>query len=115
MRCGNSWTGLVNQLLKLSIAKIAENKPRRLQRIIRKLSLYFGINRASDDGQIGPAIVIEIGEAGAPADVPGFHPETRSQSHIGESGSPIVAVEHVGVIREVSFEDVEFPVEIVIA
>ena len=77
-------TRFVNQFFKLSIAKIAEYESRCLQRVIGKLGFYFGINRAGHDRKIRPAIIVEIGEPGPPADISSFHAKSRRDGHVGK-------------------------------
>ena len=64
---------------------------------------------------IGPAIVIQIHHAGAPADVSGFDSEPCAQRGYFKVARSIVDVEFVCVFGEVRFEEIEIAIEIEIA
>src|SRR5258708_36377659 len=95
---------LFNQFFELAIPQIAEDKPRSLQRVLRKLRFDLGIDGSGNDCQIWPAIVVEIGEPGAPADVAGFNPEAGRNPYIRKVTSSIIAIQHVGVVCKTSLK-----------
>src|SRR4029077_18188907 len=64
----NGRTGFVAKFLKRVVAEIAEKHARTLVREFGQLLFDLGIDAAGDDKEIGPAVVIEIEHAGAPAD-----------------------------------------------
>src|SRR5207302_1633961 len=72
MRFGDRRTGAVQKLLESAAAQVAEQHPRRLVRKLRMLALHLGENASSYPKEIWQAVVIQVGDAVPPTDVPGL-------------------------------------------
>ena len=57
------------QFLEPAVAEVAKHQPRRVERIVGQRPLDFGVDAAGHHEQVGQAVVVEIDDAGAPADV----------------------------------------------
>ncbi len=67
-----------------------------------------------NDEEIGPAVVVDVGEHGAPAEGIGVDGEACGEGHIGEGAVAVVVVEGGGVVGEVGLEEVEVAVAVVV-
>ncbi len=85
-------------LLKLPISQISEDEPGRLERIGREASFDFRVDRPGYDGQIRPAIVIEVGKSRAPAGVASLYAEATCKGYVSEVSFSVVFVEDVGIV-----------------
>ena len=107
--------GLLLKLLEGPVAEIAKDGARRLVRILRELALHLGVDVAGHHEKSGMAVVVEVDDPGAPADVARLHAEPRRPRHVVEVPLAVVVVEAVGVVGEMRLEEVEVPVEVVVA
>src|SRR5688500_5141080 len=82
--------------------------------IFFKVLLNLRVDIASDDHYVGPPIVIEISESGSPLYIACVI-ETRRSRRILEKFPPTISVEYRQIICEMSFEDVQKAVAIVVA
>ena len=64
--------------------------------------------------EVGPAVVVDVGEHGSPAEGVGVDAEACRESHVGEGAVGIVVVEGGGVVGEVGLEEVEATVSVVV-
>ena len=115
VRRGDAGARFLDQLLEPAVAEVAEHQPRRLERIGRQRPLDFRDRRCRSPGTGREAVVVEIDDAGAPADVARLDADARADRDVVEVALAVVAIEHVGVVGEVRLEDVEVAVEIVVA
>ena len=74
----------------------------------------LGVDVAVDDEEIGPAVVVDVGEHGAPAERVGVDAEAGCEGYVGEGAIAVVVVEGGGVVGEVGLEDVERAVAVVV-
>ena len=103
------------QFFKRAVAQVAEDRARGFVGILRQLALHFRVNVACNHEQIGIAIVIQIDDAGAPADVTGIDCEARRSGEVVEVSLAVIVIKAVGVLGEVGFEQIEMTVEIIVA
>src|ERR1044071_10073278 len=111
MRGCNRRSSLAHQLFKNPLAEVPKDRTRRLVWILWKSSFDRGINVSSRHEQIGVAVIVEIDHPCAPAHVTCFDPETRRDRGIVEIRLPIVAIENIGIVGKVGFENVEMSIE----
>src|SRR5712671_5706096 len=78
------------------------------------LAVNFRINVPVDQQKIGPSVIIEIEKHGAPAEELGVQAESSSIGDIVESAVAIVAIQRGGVVGEISLENIELAVSVVI-
>ena len=69
---------------------------------------------AVDDYEVGPTVVVDVGEHGSPAEGFGVNAEAGGKGGVGESAVGVVAVEGSGVVGEVGFEEVDATVSVVV-
>ncbi len=74
----------------------------------------LGIDVAVDDEEVGPAVVVDVGEHGAPAEGVGVDGEACGVGLVGEGTVAVGVVEGGGVVGEIGFEDVEVAVTVVV-
>ena len=67
-----------------------------------------------DDEEIGPAVVVDVGEHGAPAEGVGVDAEAGWEGYVGEGAVAVSVVEGGGVVGEVGLEEVEVAVAVVV-
>src|SRR5215470_16294446 len=115
MRGGYSRAGSIRQLLKLPFSEIAKYGARRFVGILRQFLLHLRVHAACHHEQIGIAIVVEIDYPRPPADIARFHPNSRGASDIIEIRGAVVVVKDVGVVGEMSLEEIKVTVKIVVA
>ena len=76
VRRGNAGPGSVDEFFKGLIAEIAKNRARRLVGILAELSFHFRVNVTGNHEEIGVTVVVEIDDAGAPANIARLHANT---------------------------------------
>ena len=81
----------------------------------RQFLFDAGIGAAGHQENIRPAIVIQIDDAGAPADIAGFDAEAGAQRGVSKLPLPSLTIEVVRVFGEVGFEEIEVAIEIEVA
>ncbi len=67
------------------------------------------------DEDIKPAVVVEVREAAAPAEIAAAESQAGCKGGVGESPVAVVSVEAARIIREIRLEDVQPAVAIVVA
>ena len=77
VRLGNSRPSRFDQLLESVIPQIAKNRARRLVCVLREGSFNFRVDVACDHKQIRVAVIVEINNSSAPADITRFHANAR--------------------------------------
>src|SRR5579883_864428 len=115
VRLGDARPGLLQQFFELAGAEIAKDHARRLVRDLGQLVLDFRIDHAGGVEQIGQAVVIQVHNAGAPADEPRLDAQPGAARHIQKHALAVVAVEHGQIVLEVGLENVEVTVGVVVA
>ena len=115
MRRRHTGPGFVDELLEPAVAKISEHEPRRPKRIGRKLLLDFRIDAAGDEKKVGQAVVVQIDDARPPSHVSCLDAKSGADRDVVEVAVAVVPIQHVGVVGEVGLENIEVPVEIVVA
>src|ERR1035437_198624 len=93
MRLGDAGPRQVAQFFEFAVSQIAKNHAGRLVGGIRRLLFHFGIDHAGGEEEVGKAVVVQVHDARAPTDVPGFHAEARADRYVAEIALPVVAVE----------------------
>src|SRR5580698_3222492 len=73
------------------------------------------IDLTGGDKQIGQAVIIQIYDSRAPANVTGLHAQAGLQRHVGEFALSIVFVKHTGVVGEMSFENAECSIQLIVS
>src|SRR6266478_1749083 len=68
------------------------------------LAVHFGINVAVDEQEIGPAVIVHIGEHHAPAKILGVQAESRGKSLVVKRAIAVVAVKSRGIVGKICFE-----------
>src|SRR5580704_16807362 len=76
------------------------------------LFVYFGIDVAVDQQEIGPTVIVEIEKHGAPAEILGVQAEAGVKSDIVEGAIAVVAIERGSVVGEIGFENVQVAVAV---
>src|SRR5713101_6624661 len=97
-----------------SVAIVVIQNPGLLEIAAEMLAIHFRVDVAVRQEQIGPAVVVEIEKRDAPAKVLRVEPESRGKGFIVEGAVAIVAVERGGIVREISFEQIEFAVTVIV-
>ena len=115
MRSAHATASLLYQFLESSVPQIAKHKAGSPERIGWESSLHLGIYASGRDEQIREAVVVEIDDAGAPPYIASFDAQAGADGDVVEVPFPVVAVEDIGIVGEVRFEDVEVSVEVVVA
>src|SRR6267142_148374 len=77
MCCGYARPSFLDQLFKHAFAQVSKNGARRLIRVLRKLFLNSWIYVPRRHEQIRPAVIVQINDAGAPANEPRFNSQSR--------------------------------------
>src|SRR4029077_4272006 len=106
VRFGYGWARLLPQLLEGTIAQGPKDGARRLVCVLRQLALDFRVDVAGHHEDIGVTVVVEIDDAGSPADVARFHGNASRAGHIVKISFPVVVVEAVGIFGEVGLEEI---------
>src|SRR5580698_5827167 len=73
------------------------------------------IDLTGGDKQIRQAVIIQIHDTRAPANVTGLHAQAGLQRHVGEFALSIVFVEHAGVVGEMSLENAERSIQLIVS
>src|SRR2546425_10566760 len=76
--------------------------------------LDLGIDVTVADENVGPAVVVHVEKAAAPAEILRVRAESGGESGVLEIGAAEIAIERGRVAGEIGFDDVEIAVEIVI-
>ena len=87
--------------------RVAEDDARAAVRVLRQHALDLRIDVAGDVEHVRPAVVVEIGQAGAPLDVAVLHARGRPRRDVLEQALAEIAVERGDVVGEVRLEQVE--------
>jgi hypothetical protein len=112
MRLGDAGPRQVAQFFEFAVSQIAKNHAGRFVGRVGRLLLHFGIDHAGGEEQVGKAVVVQVHDAGAPADVARFHTQARADGDVAEIALAVVAVEHVGVAAKMRLEDIQVSVGI---
>src|SRR5215831_21179726 len=115
MRRGDSRPPAVDDLFEAAAAEVAKDDAGRFHRVLRELLRDLGEDAAGYEEEVGIAVVIEVGHAGAPAHVAGLDADAGRQGDVVEVSFAIAAVKDARVVGEVGLEYVEVAVEIVVA
>src|SRR5438067_414407 len=105
----------LDQFFKSAVAKVANDRARCLVGVLRELSFYFRIDVAGHHEQVWVTIVVEVGNSGSPAYIARFDADARRSRHIIEISLPVVAIKNISVVREVGLEEIQVPVQIIVA
>ena len=114
MQRRNARPHLARHVLEFSVPEIAINDARRLEFLVELVAVNLRIDLAGDVEDVGPAVVVVVHKARAPAH------ELRVQAHPGKIGDVaegpvlVVVVEVRGVVGKIGLEDVETAVAVVI-
>src|SRR3989441_4273970 len=76
--------------------------------------LDFGIDVAVANENVGPAVVVHVEKAAAPAEILRVSAESSGESGVLEIGATEIAIERGRVAGEIRLDDVEIAVEVVI-
>src|SRR5208283_1203460 len=106
--------GVVGHIEELAVAAVPIEQARLLECLADAAAVEVGIDVAVGDDDILPAVVVEVEEADAPADVLGVDGEAGLGGDLGETNLAEVAVEVGDVAGEIGLDDVEPAVVIVI-
>src|ERR1039457_7490905 len=106
MAVGNARAAAGAHVLELSLPTDTQHNSRVFVLVLRKELLQLGVHAAVYEKQIEKAIVVEVGEARAPADVACKLPKPRFRRHVFKMGVAIVAVQDRRIVGEMSLEDV---------
>src|SRR5450755_2123880 len=111
---GNRRSGFVAEFLEAAIAQISEHYTRPFVGELREFPFHLGVNTSGGHEQIRKPVVVEVDDSCAPADVVCLNADLCSTGPILEVACAVVVVEPVGVVGEMSFEDVEMTVEVIV-
>src|ERR1700684_1472325 len=103
----NSSTCRVDQLLKMSIAEITKDYPRRVHRILGEFLRHLRENAPGHQEEIRLSVIVQVHDAGAPSHEARLHPEASGSRDVVKRALAIVAIEYTGVIGEVGLEDIQ--------
>ena len=113
-RFGEGWAGGFADVFELAVAQIAVEEAGFAVGGAEFGGVDFGVDVAVDDQEVGPAVVVDVGEHGSPAEGVGVDAETGGEGGVGEGAVGIVAVEGCGVVGEVGLEEVDAAVSVVV-
>src|SRR5690348_7516306 len=105
MRCRDTRTSFGDQLFKHALTQISKNCARRFVGVFGYLFFDLWIDVAGGHEQVGIAVVIEVDDSGAPADVASFDAEARGCGGVLKVGLAIVAIKNVAIVGEMGFEN----------
>src|SRR5437016_3258046 len=108
-------SGALGNLLEAPVAEVSKDLARHLEAVIGNNFFDFGIDCPVYLAQVEPAVIIEVGEAGAPADVARLDGQSRSRGDVVEKLAFDVAIEDGRVVAEVGGEDIEPAVAVEVA
>lgn len=111
---GEAGTGSLADVFELAVAEIVIEESRLAVEGAEFGGVDLWIDMAVDHEKVRPAIVIDIGKHGAPAEGVGVDAEAGGEGHVGVGAVAVVPVESRCVVGEVGFEEVEFAVTIII-
>src|ERR1051325_2148610 len=84
-------------------------------KLLRTVSLVnLWINVAIDLHDVGPAVVIKVGEATSPSDITIVDCDPGWEGHIGKASVSIVVIQVAGIVGKIGFEDVEPSIAVVV-
>src|SRR5438034_4419816 len=115
MRGGNARAGFADQLFKYALPQVSENRARSLVRVLGELLLDLRVNMAGRHEQVRIAVVIQINNPRAPTHVTRLDPQARGRGGVLKVRLSIVTIKNVPIIGEVRLEDIEVPIQIIIA
>jgi len=111
---GDARTGVGGNVGERAVSVVVIKDARFLEGAAEMLAVDFGVDVAVDEEEIGPAVVVEVEEHRAPAEIFGVEAEASGISNIVKSAVAIVAIESRGVVGEIGFENVEVAVAVVV-
>src|SRR6266568_3422717 len=85
-------SGPLGNLLEAPVAEVSKDLARHFEAVIGNDFFDFGIDRPVHLAQVEPAVIIEVGEAGAPADVARLNGQSRGRGDVVEKLSFNVAI-----------------------
>ena len=103
-RRGDAGTGVGGDIGKSTVAVVVVENARFLKGTAEMLAIHFRVDVAIDEENIGPAVVIEVKEHGAPAEVFRVEAEAGGIRDVVECAVAVVAIESGGVVGEICFE-----------
>ena len=98
----------------MAIAEILVDQARIFEGLAEVVLIDLRIDVAVDLNDIGPAVVVVVDEAAAPRHIVVVDPDSGVEGEIAEGAVAVVVVEVAGVIGEVSLEDIEPAVAVVV-
>src|SRR5216684_6417043 len=111
---GDAGAGVVRNVGEAAVAEIfIEQLALRVAGFGLEL-LDFRVDVAVANENVGPAVVVEIEKAAAPAEILGVFAEAGLVGGIFEIGATEIAVERRSVAGEIGFDEIEIAIEIVI-
>src|ERR1700722_3144234 len=111
---GDAGGGIGGNVGEGAVTIVVIKDARFLESAAQMLAVDFRIDVAVDEEEIGPAVIVEVEEHGAPAEVFGVEAQAGGIGDVVESAVAVVAIESGGVVGEICFEDVELAVAVVI-
>src|ERR1022692_1050484 len=99
---------------ELPVSPIPEQLARLVKLFAEVILFNEGINVPVRYEQVLPAVVVDVHKGGAPFYVLGVNGQTGAAGDVAERAIAQVAVEGVGITREVGLEDVEVTIAVVI-
>src|ERR1700737_4970992 len=114
VRHRDSFTSLRLQLFKSTVPQIAKQHSWSLVWILWQLAFDFRIDTAGNEEHVWVAVIVEVNDPRAPAGIPGFDSYLCKTGHFVEVSLPIITVETTGVPDEMSLEQVEMSIEVVV-
>src|SRR5690242_17896360 len=115
MSCRNPRSRFIDQFFEPAVAEISKYQPRGAERILRNCLLDLRIYAPGDHKNIGKPVVIEINDPRSPRHKSRFDSDARANCAVLEKTFAIVLVQNAGIVRQMGLEDIEMPVEIIIA
>src|SRR5438552_703315 len=115
MRCGDSWAGLIDQLLELPVTKVAKDHARRTKWIRREQTFHFRIDAAGHKKKVRIAVIVQIDDPCPPSDEACLDAQSAAYGQVFKGGLAVVAIEDMGVVGEVSLEDIQVAIQIEVA
>ncbi len=107
-------SGILRDILEASVAQVlVEDLALRVSGFGLQL-LDFGIDVAVAHQNVGPAVVVEVEESAAPAEILGVQAQSGLKGGVLEVRATLVVIQGWSVAREIGFHDVEIAVEIVV-
>src|SRR5207244_5536479 len=73
------------------------------------------IHTAGCDEQIWKAVIVQIHNSRAPADVSGFNSQASANGHIVKIALAVIAVKNISIVGEIGLEDIQVAVQVIVA